>query len=221
MRSVTRLSVVLVVLAAWCGDARAGLRLPAIVGDNMVLQQEANAPVWGWADPGQKVTVTLGGHRATATADDKGKWIAHLGSLKAGGPYEVAIQAGNQTITLHNVKVGEVWLCSGQSNMQANLGWLGGRQAVAEANEPEIHLFIVRIWLSPQPMDDTQGQWVVCSPKTVLPFSAVGYYFGRHLQHELRVPVGLIDSSSGGSTAQTWISEEAFRGHEKLVLCRR
>jgi len=202
-------------LLLWSGLVWAGLRLPAIIGDNMVLQQDADVPIWGWATPGEKVSVTFGVQKATAVADAKGKWTARLSGLKAGGPYEMTIEA-ERKITLKNILVGEVWLCSGQSNMKANLGWISGAAAVAQANDPEIHLFLARMWLSPQPMEDTQGQWVVCSPQTVGAFSAVGYYFGRDIQQALKVPVGLIDTSSGGTTAQTWISTEAFKGHENL-----
>ncbi len=209
---------ILAAIAALIGTTtrlQAELRLPAIIGDNMVLQQEANTPVWGWAAPGQNVTVTLGDRKAAATADDKGKWVAYLPNLKAGGPHDIIIEA-EKTLTLHNVLIGDVWLCSGQSNMKAQMGWLGGKDAVAEANEPQIRLFVARMWLSPVPMEDTQGQWVVCTPKTVGAISAVGYFMGRDLQHALNTPIGLIDSSSGGTTAQTWISTEGFAGHEKL-----
>ncbi len=195
--------------------AHAELRLPAIVGDNMVLQQNADAPVWGWSQPGQKVTLTLNKQTASAIADDKGKWIAHFKDLKPGGPFELLIEA-DSTLTLKNVLVGEVWLCSGQSNMQANMGWVAGKEECAQADCPEIHLFLTRISLAPKPLEDTQGQWVVCTPKTVGPFPAVGYYFGREIQQARQVPVGLIGSASGGSTAQTWMSAEAFANNEKL-----
>ncbi len=207
--------VVLACLSISAGPAAAQLRLPAIIGDNMVLQREANAPIWGWAAPGQKVTVTLAGKTAWATADAKGRWRVHFDNLQVGGAHEVVIEA-NETRTLHNVRVGEVWVCSGQSNMRAQMGWLGGKKAVEEANEPLIHLFVARMWLSPEPLDDTQGQWVVCTPKTVGAISAVGYFMGRDIQHALNVPVGLIDTSSGGTTAQTWMSAEAFKGHERF-----
>ncbi len=191
--------------------AHGELKLPSILGDNMVLQREANVPIWGWADAGQKVTVSLDGQVASTVTGANGKWLLHLKDLRMGGPYEMTVQAGT-TLVVRNILVGDVWLCSGQSNMQANMGWLAPRQDRLTADHPEIRLFLTPIWLSPEPLEDVQGEWLVCSPKSVGAFSAVGYYFGRKIQQTLAIPVGLICSASGGSTAQTWMSAEAFAG---------
>jgi sialate O-acetylesterase len=202
----------LAVLTLTAGLAQADVRLPAILGSNMVVQAEAAAPFWGWADPGEKVTLSgdwPGAKPVTATAGPGGTWAAELTTPKAGGGYTITI-TGRNTVTLSNILIGEVWLCSGQSNMEFAMGQVDNAAAeIADADHPEIRLFTVQNTISPEPLDDCQGQWMVCSPETVGTFSGVGYYFGRALQQDLGVPVGLIATDWGGTPAQAWTSAES------------
>jgi len=211
---IERTPTIAAVLASLClghsaPEADAALRLPHLFGNNMVLQQGRPVPIWGWADPGERVAVRIqqkNGNavaNATTTADQNGRWRLHIGPLQVGGPYTLTIQAGN-TVTLRNVLVGEVWVCSGQSNM----GWPVSRaknaqQEIARANWPQIRLFTVAHRVAEQPVDDVEGEWRLCSPETVGSFSAVGYFFGRELHKALKVPVGLIHSSWGGTPAES------------------
>lgn len=210
------------IMSAAC--AAADVKLPAIIGDNMVLEQGKQVAIWGTADAGEQVTVTLGGQKESATADSNGDWKVELSPLKQGGPLEMII-AGKNTIILHNVLVGEVWVCSGQSNMEFavwNHGVFGGaknaEQEVAAANYPMVRLFIVKKAVAGKPQTDVQGQWVVASPATVGSFSAVGYFFGRDLYRAMKFPVGLIDSTWGGTEAEAWTSAEALDADRDLRL---
>jgi sialate O-acetylesterase len=188
----------------------AEVTLPAIIGDNMVLQQDKKVRIWGWAQPKEQVTVTLSGHKATAIADDKGHWETFVGPLKAGGPLEMTI-SGTNTLTIKNILVGEVWVCSGQSNMEWPLiNARGGAETVAQANHPEIRLFTVQKATSAAPLEDVKGHWVVTSPENAGAFSAVGYFFGLELNQKLKVPVGLIHTSWGGTPAEAWTSHDAL-----------
>jgi sialate O-acetylesterase len=206
------------VLALLMGAATAAadVKLPELISDNMVLQQGRQVAIWGTADAGEQVTVSLGEQKQSATADSSGNWKVELAPLKKGGPFEMTI-AGKNTLTIHNVLVGEVWVCSGQSNMEFavwNHGVFGGaknaEQEVAAANYPLLRLFIVKKAVAGKPQSDVQGQWVVASPVTVGSFSAVGYFFGRDLFQAMKFPVGLIDTSWGGTEAEAWTSDEAL-----------
>jgi sialate O-acetylesterase len=192
------------------GAARADVRVPSIVGDNMVLQQGRRARVWGWAEPGERVTVSFRGDKAGATADARGRWEVFTGPHKAGGPSELTV-AGRNTLTFRNVLVGEVWVCSGQSNMEWSLANAqdGAREAAA-ADYPFIHLFTVAKKTSAEPLDDVEGRWVVTTPREAAQFSAVGYFFGRELHRRLNLPVGLIHTSWGGTPAEAWTSRGAL-----------
>ncbi len=190
--------------------AQAEVRVPSIIGDNMVLQQSRRVRVWGTAKPGESVTVTFAGRTERATTDAQGRWQTLLGPLKAGGPFVLTI-AGNNTLTFKNVLVGDVWICSGQSNMEFPLvNATGGAEAMAEANYPEIHLFTVQKNTAPLPLDDIKGHWVVTTPEQVGQFSAVGYFFGRELYQRLKTPLGLIHTSWGGTPAEAWTSHDAL-----------
>jgi sialate O-acetylesterase len=185
---------------------RADVKLPAVFGDHMVLQQQTKLKFWGTADAGEEVTVTVGESKAAAKANEDGKWLIELPALEAGGPHQVSVK-GNNEILLKDVLVGEVWVCSGQSNMQWAVSQSDNPQEeIAAANHPQIRLFQVTRKVADQPQADVQGQWQGCSPETVAGFSAVGYFFGRKLQQELGVPVGLINSSWGGTIAEAWTS---------------
>ena len=191
-------------------SAFADVRVPAIIGDNMVLQQGKKIRIWGWANPNEKVSVVFASQKANAVADVSGHWQTLLGPVKAGGPFELTISASN-TLTIKNVLVGEVWICSGQSNMEWPLiNSQNGADAVAQANYPEIRLFTVQKTTSRTPLDDVKGQWIVTTPDKVGQFSAVGYFFGRELYQKLNVPVGLIHTSWGGTPAEAWTSNDAL-----------
>ena len=210
-------SLMAALLLTYCAAlVRADVRLPAVFGDNMVLQAGARVPVWGWADPGEEVHVLVHQQVRKTVAGPDGRWQVEFEPLSYGGPVKFVVEGKNR-IELHNVLVGEVWVCSGQSNME----WPVARAANAEseiaaANYPEIRLFKVAKVVSDKPLDDTTGQWQACSPKTVAGFSAVGYFFGRELHKRLGVPVGLIQSAWGGTPAEAWTSIEALRREPEL-----
>ncbi len=203
--------------------ALANVKLPALISDNMVLQQGRPAAIWGTADPGEEVTVTMQGEKREATAASDGRWRVELGPLKAGGPYEMTV-AGKNTLTIHNVLVGEVWVCSGQSNMEYAMehgpGVLGGvmnaGEEVAAAHDPQIRLFKVKVAVAGKPQSGVEGQWEITTPESVRYFSAVGYFFGRDLHQALRVPVGLIDSTKGGTPAEAWMSAPTLEADPAL-----
>ena len=178
--------------------------------DHMVLQRDVPVPVWGWTEPGKQVKVTLAGQSAAATADGTGRWLVKLGPLPAGGPHALEV-TGPERAALSDVLVGDVWICSGQSNMQMSVA-SSDRAAdeIAAANHPRLRLFTVpnRIALEPQSL--VQGAWQLCTPQSVPGFSAVGYFFGRDLLEKLDVPIGLINSSWGGTLAEAWTSAEAL-----------
>ncbi len=193
----------------------AEVRLPKILGDNMVLQQQTEVRIWGWADPEEEVTVQFQEQKVSAKADTKGRWLVKLRTPEAGGPYEVHVAGKNNQITLRNVLVGEVWVGSGQSNMQWPVSRADNAQEeIAAAKYPKIRLFTVAHTISDKPLDDCEGAWVECSPETVAGFSAVAYFFGRHLHKELGVPVGLINSSWGGTICEAWTSLKALQTDE-------
>jgi sialate O-acetylesterase len=197
--------------------APTALRLPAIFGDNMVLQEGKVLRVWGWAPPSHAVTVRIEGQEKTATADSGGKWMVKLSPLKPGRSLEMAVTGGS-TITFKNILVGEVWLCAGQSNMELPMGPLiaDGAAEIRAANYPEIRLFVTKTHAPAKPAEDCEGQWVACSPETVPEFSAAGYFFGRKLHQELKVPVGLIESAVGSTPAENWISYPALKSEPSL-----
>jgi sialate O-acetylesterase len=195
-------------LLAMAGPARlrADVRLPALFTDNMVLQQGIAVPVWGWADDGEEVTVEFRGHKARTKARD-GKWMVKLWKLRAGGPDTLTV-TGKNTVQVNNVLVGEVWICSGQSNMEWPLKRSFEPQSdIQNSANPKIHLFTVPKLKADAPVRDVKAQWVECGPETSSNFSAVAYYFGRDLQKALGVPVGLIHTSWGGSPAEVWMSQ--------------
>jgi sialate O-acetylesterase len=208
----------LVLAAGWASvPASAEVKLPSIIGDNMVVQRDRTVPIWGWDVPGTKIGVTMGESKATATADADGRWLVELPAMAAGGPHTMTIQ-GTNTVTVQNVLVGEVWLCSGQSNME----WTVQRSAnpeeeIAAGDHPAIrHIKIGRAPMD-TPQDDVPADgWRVCSPETVANFTAVGYYFARHLNQELGVPVGLIGSNWGGTRIEPWTPPVGFQSVSAL-----
>lgn len=191
----------------------AAVKIPKIFSDNMVLQREIPVPVWGWADKGEKVTVSFAGQEKTATAGDDGKWITTLDSLKANKEASELKITGSNTITIKNVLVGEVWICSGQSNMEWNVGnSLNAKDEIAAATNPIIrHIKVQNVESSVKLNDIASGAWSVCSPQTVSGFTAVGYFFAKNIVKELDVPVGLIGSNWGGTRIEPWTCPDGFR----------
>lgn len=195
--------------------ARADVRLPHVFGDHMVLQRDRPIIIWGWATPNETVTVQLGSESQTTQANDRGEWKAVLSPLKAGGPYVLTV-TGSSTVKCEDVMIGEVWLCSGQSNMEFGLGNVNNAAAeIAAANHPGLRLLMVPNRWTPLPQSDMDGTWAVCTPESVRQggwngFSAVAYFFGRELNQKLGVTVGLIDSDWGGTCIQSWTPPEGF-----------
>ncbi len=208
-------SVVLVaaglMLALVCPSARADVTLPHIFGSNMVLQRDVPLPVWGWAAPGEKVTVSIAGQTVTARADDAGQWRVKLAPLAASEKPLMMTVAGKDTLKLDNILVGEVWVCSGQSNMEFPVRQVvNADKEIAAADYPSIRLFDAPRVVSPEPTSDILADWQVCTPQTVSGFSAVGYFFGRDLQKQLHVPIGLISTNWGGTRIEPWTPAFAF-----------
>jgi sialate O-acetylesterase len=189
--------------------------LHPLFSDHMVLQRGARFPVWGWTTPGSRVTVEMRGKEMTTVADARGKWLTRLGPFDAGGPFTLTIK-GPRTVTLNDVLVGDVWLASGQSNMEMGVTQVNDAKAeVARADYPLIRLFQVPKVAAASPRETVNARWLVCNPTNVAAggwggFSAVAYFFGRRLHKELNVPVGLIHSSWGGTAAEGWVSPEAL-----------
>jgi sialate O-acetylesterase len=216
-----RAIAVLALAVLLVSPAVADVKLPAILGSNMVLQQGRDLPIWGWADPGEQVTVTLGKAEAKTQADGDGNWQVTLPPQKAGGPVEIKV-AGKNTVTLSNVLIGELWVCSGQSNMAMTVNrCYHAKEEAAGADLPKIRLFTVHRKTAQEPQDDCKGAWQVCSPKTVPGFSAVGFFFGRKLQGELGVPVGLVNTSWGGTPAEAWTETSFLTGEVVQPLLDR
>jgi sialate O-acetylesterase len=190
-------------------SAAARTALPELFGDHMVLQRQCRVPVWGTAEPGARVRIAFAGRRYRARAGADGCWSAQLAPLAAGGPHELVVRGPDTLITVRDVMVGEVWLASGQSNMEMPVnGWgqvLDAAAEVAAADHPDIRLFQVGRRVAYHPQADLPGAaWQVCSPRTVPGFSAVAYFFGRALGRELKVPVGLVLAAWGGTEIESW-----------------
>jgi len=198
------------------GPARAEVRVPSIFGDNMVLQRNVELPVWGQAAAGEKVTVSIGDASASTTADKDGAWRVTLPAMKCtpGQSGVTMTIKGTNTTTLKNILVGEVWIGSGQSNMEFELnGSIGGKEAIAQADLPGIRLYHVPRTKNWYPNKDVKASWKVCSPQTSPKFSAVLYFFGKRLHDELKVPIGLINASWAATAIGPWIATNEKRTH--------
>lgn len=204
--------------------AQATVRLPALVGNHMVLQRDAPVPVWGWATAGERVVVTFRGHDYPAKLGAAGRWQVTLPATPAGGPYTLTVKGRKDVHTIEDILMGDVWLASGQSNMELPLRdknapapgayplILNAEQEVATADFPQIRQFTVKKVVAYQPQTETEGyDWKVCSPATAGSFSAVGYFFARDLHQRYHVPIGLISSPWGGTPAEAWVSAEALQ----------
>jgi sialate O-acetylesterase len=200
--------------------ARADVKLPGLFSDHMVLQQGVRVPVWGWASDGEKVTVSFRGKKLSATTRD-GKWMVNLPNQKAGGPDTLTVEGTNK-IEVRDVLVGEVWICSGQSNMEWPLSSsFEPDKDVATSANPNLRLFTAPKLKADAPVNDVKANWAQCDPETVKKFSAVAYYFGRDLQKSRGVPIGLIHTSWGGSPAEVWVREAVLAanpGYKKDIL---
>ena len=201
----------------------ANVTLPKIFGDNMVLQRNKPISIWGWAAAGEKLTVQFNKQTKSTVADSKGKWQVMLSPENAGGPFQLTVKGTNQ-VNIQNILVGEVWICSGQSNMEMPIeGWgkiNNYQQEIAAANYPQIRHFKVPNTVSATLKDDISGgEWKVCSPATAGDFSATAYFFARKLYNKLKVPIGLINTSWGGTQSEAWTSEQAFEQSARNEIC--
>jgi sialate O-acetylesterase len=211
MKNLTFMALLLILMG--CANKNPEIRLPALISDNMVLQQNTKVNLWGWSDPKTKIKIKASwGATATVKSDTAGKWLASIETPKFGGPFTISIKAQQTEKLINNVMVGEVWLCSGQSNMEMPLrGWPpndtinNSAQEIANAKYPDIRMFTVIKQPSIQPVDDCLGNWNVCSPETAGDFSATAFYFGLKIHRQLGIPVGLIHSSWGGTPAESWV----------------
>jgi sialate O-acetylesterase len=196
----------------------AQLRTGNIFTSHMVLQRDKSIPVWGWADKNEKITVQLNGQTVSAKANTEGKWMANFKPMQAGGPYNMHIVSKTDSVVLNDVMIGEVWICSGQSNMEfvvqnAN----NAKEEIANSTNVPVRQFKVATQVALQPSDDiTKAEWVAASPQTVGNFTAVGYFFARELAQQLHVTIGLVNDNWGGSQVESWISKDAMLGSDEL-----
>ena len=197
----------------------AQLRLPPVFDDHMVVQRNTTMPIWGWAHPSQPVTINFSWDTTTVktNADNGTFWKTNISTPDAGGPHTITIRAGRDSLTLKDVLSGEVWLASGQSNMEWSMNASAdGKLLVADINDPKIRLFHVPRSSAGSPQVRGEGEWKVCNKETVGGFSAVAYFFGKKLQENLNVPVGLINVSWGGTPAEVWLSSSVVENDEVL-----
>jgi sialate O-acetylesterase len=204
-RAITQAGVLALLLTATVPTAHADPRLPAVIGDHMVLQRHQSLPIWGWADPGEAIIVRVADARGDAVTGVDGRWRVTLPPLAAGGPFQLLVH-GKTTVRINDVLVGEVWLCAGQSNMRFPLGATDTAAAdVPAAFWPRLRLFTVARKTALTPAEDVQGAWQVTTPETARDFSAVAYYFGRELATTLDVPIGLVHVSWSGTAGEEWL----------------
>jgi sialate O-acetylesterase len=203
--------------------SHAEVKLPHVLSSHMVLQRDRPVHIWGWSEPGEKVTVSLNAASQTATGDQLGHWSVYLPPQAAGGPFQVKV-SGTNNIALDDVMIGDVWFASGQSNMEMPLKGFPGNavvnnaaEEIRTANHPNIRFLLVSRTAVEFPLPDYDASWTVCTPKTASDFSAVAYFFGRHIAEEEHVPVGLIDSAWGGTPAEAWISLNGLSSDAGLI----
>ncbi len=191
--------------------------LPKLIGDNMIIQRNKPIIIWGWAAPDEKVTVQFKSQSKKATTDKSGKWKITFEPEQAGGPFQLVVK-GKNTITINNILVGEVWVCSGQSNMEWTVhNSNNAAEEIRRGDFPQIRQFLVPKSVSATPKEDLpSGDWKLCTPEAVGDFTAVGYFFARELYNELKIPIGLINTSWGGTHSETWTSRAAFEQNEEF-----
>lgn len=220
-----RFFLVYLLLFCWSASSivTAQLKLPALINDHMVLQQETSVPLWGWDKPGQKIQTSGSWSNTsyTAVTGSDGTWKVSVQTPSAGGPYTIEI-SGSELVTIEDVLLGEVWLCSGQSNMEMPLkGWpnqpvTASEKFISEADYPQMRLFTVPRKIAYQPLEDCSGNWTVTTPESAADFSATAYFFGLRIHQQLDIPVGLIHSSWGGTPAEAWTSGEFMENIEEF-----
>ncbi len=203
----------------FCLNTYADVRLPSILNSHMVLQQQSKVKLWGWSAPAENITITVSWDNTTyVTKGDRGaRWVTEINTPQAGGPYTIKIKAANE-ILLEDVMIGEVWVCSGQSNMEwsADQGLKQSKEEAPNATNNDIRFFYVPKSTSTAPQDDVRGKWVVCNPDDMLHFSAIGYFFGKQINQSTSYPVGLINSNWGGTPAEVWTPEEIVLNDPEL-----
>jgi len=222
VRTLQLTALVITIVAAGPRASVATPRLPKVFGGHMVVQREKPLVVWGWAAPGEKLTVEFGSEKISVQANEHGEWKGTLPAMKAGGPYVMTV-TGSGMVRVEDVLVGEIWLASGQSNMEMGIGMCrDSKQEIAAADYPNIRLLMIPNRWTPEPQSDlaessseVEGVWKVCTPKSVASggwggFSAAAYYFGRELHKKLEVPIGLIDATWGGTRIESWTPPEGF-----------
>jgi sialate O-acetylesterase len=205
------------VLSLWLAPARAEVRLANTFGDHMVLQRGQKIPVWGTAEAGEKVTVILANQTRVTEAAENGKWRVLLDPIQSDEPLEMRVE-GKNALTISDILVGDVWVCSGQSNMGFTVKQSrDAEKEIAGADHPQIRILHVNRIASEKPLEDVDAKWMVCSPATIGNFSAVGYFFGRHLNDTLHVPIGLIESAWGGTPAESWTDRATLESKPALA----
>nr|WP_315156534.1 sialate O-acetylesterase [uncultured Flavobacterium sp.] len=214
-------AIAFILFLIFSNTASANVTLPNIFSDNMVLQRNSEVTFWGFANPQEEVVITPSWNNETykIKASNQAKWEIVIPTPKEGGPYTITIKGYNE-IVLKNILIGEVWICSGQSNMEMNASWgiENGDEAVKNATNPNIRFFLVPKLTATTPQNNISGTWTECSPETMKYFSAVGYFFGKRLQEELKnVPIGLISSNWGGTPAEIWMPEEVIQNDAVLL----
>jgi len=199
---------------------QAKIKVASLLGDNMVLQRNTEVKLWGKADPNQKLNIVLGWskEKISTTANEKGEWLVKVKTTEAGGPYSISITSGKETVSIQNILLGEVWLCSGQSNMEMPVAGYGDQpvngstDAIMTAGNNNLRLYTVGKLSIATPQDTCKGSWLVATPESVSKFSVVGYFFARILQQSLNIPVGIITTNWGGSRIEAWMKNDLITG---------
>ena len=214
-----RTLIIVLVLSFFSINMYGRIILPSVFADNMVLQQNSEVAIWGWSDPGETIRIIASWNKDTVKvkADNSSKWTTSIKTIAAGGPYSIQI-LGNGKVQLNNVMLGEVWICSGQSNMEMSVNWklINGEEEAAKAANANIRIFHVEKTGAEYPQQNCNASWAVCSPESMRASSAVGYFFARELQQKLNVPVGIIVSAWGGTPAEVWIEKSLVENNPVL-----
>jgi sialate O-acetylesterase len=221
MKSVFRISILLLIWILTI-PSFGQIKLPSVIGDNMVLQQNSEVSVWGWGDPGSEIKVSGSWDNDTVKAiiSNQAEWKVKLTTPAAGGPFTVSIK-GNDEVVLKNVMIGEVWICSGQSNMEwsPDHNLLNAKEEIKNANYPDIRFFHVKKMGSSTPQNNCFGKWEECTPATMHSFSSVGYFFARGLLQNLNVPIGIIEVAWGGTAAEVWVKADLVDSDPLMKAC--
>jgi len=214
MKNINGRKIVLFIFISLSFYAFATVRLPKLISDGMILQRDCNVKVWGWADPNEKITIEIAGKKLACQTNEKGEWVALLSPQKAGGPFSMEI-TGTNSIKINNILFGDVWLCSGQSNMELPMSRVKPRyeDIINNSENTNIRCFSVpqKYNFKNPEADFNLGEWKMANPTNVLKFSAVAYFFAKELYDNYKVPVGLINASLGGSPIEAWMSEDALK----------